>query len=59
MTVSPRTTTSPGSPGAASAPLASTVRTSKPGHGTPTVPAMCAKSSSGRLPVTVPASVRP
>ena len=37
----------------------STVRTSKPAHGTPTVVAMCSKSSSGLLPVTVPASVNP
>ena len=37
----------------------STVRTSKPVHGTPTVVAMCSKSSSGLLPVTVPASVSP
>ena len=40
-------------------PSVSTVRTSNPGHGTPTVVAMCAKSSSAALPVTVPASVRP
>src|SRR5688572_13847156 len=55
MTVSPRTVSSPGSPTGTSLLSVSTIRTSKPAHGTPTVVAMCSKSSSGLLPVTVPA----
>ncbi len=59
MTLPPRSSTSPASPAATSPPAPSTMRSSKPGRGRPTVVAMVSTSSSGEVAAAVPPSVSP
>ena len=59
MTLPPRRSTSPASPGGTSDPVPSTIRSSNPGRGQPTVVAIVSTSSSGNVAAAVPVSVSP
>ena len=59
MTLPPRISTSPVSPGATSCPDPSTTRNENPGRGRPTVVAIVSASSSGPVAAAVPPSVSP
>ena len=59
MMLPPRSRISPGSPGGTSSLTSSTMRSSKPGRGRPTVVAIVSGSSPGAVAAAVPPSVRP
>ena len=59
MMLPPRRRISPASPAATSCCSPSTMRSSKPGRGRPTVVAMVSTSSSGEVAAAVPPSVSP
>ena len=59
MMLPPRSRISPGSPGGTSLRSPSTMRSSKPGRGRPTVVAIVSASSPGAVAAAVPPSVSP